>query len=184
MRSRLLLTAFALCTAVWGQGIVLCPDPAHTTVRFTLPSILHTVHGTFNYAGGDVHYDLATGKISGQIAVDAASGNSGDEARDRRMHRAILESRQYPEIVFKPDRLDGRVASDGVSQVQVHGMFTIHGAAHEITIPVEVRMAHGAPTVTARFSIPYVKWGMKNPSTLFLRVSDTVEIEAVAAALP
>jgi hypothetical protein len=32
-----------------------------------------------------------------------------------------------------------------------------------------------------QFSIPYVNWGLKNPSTLFLRVSDTVEIAIHAA---
>jgi len=30
------------------------------------------------------------------------------------------------------------------------------------------------------FTIPYAKWGMKNPSTLFLKVSDTVEIDLAA----
>ena len=27
------------------------------------------------------------------------------------------------------------------------------------------------------FAIPYVQWGMKNPSTLFLRVNDKVMID-------
>ena len=31
------------------------------------------------------------------------------------------------------------------------------------------------------FTVPYQKWGMKNPSTLFLRVSDTVEIDLVGS---
>jgi len=31
------------------------------------------------------------------------------------------------------------------------------------------------------FTVPYQKWGMKNPSTLFLKVSDTVEIDLSAA---
>jgi hypothetical protein len=29
--------------------------------------------------------------------------------------------------------------------------------------------------------MPYVKWGMKNPSTLLLRVSDQVEIDVHAS---
>jgi hypothetical protein len=30
---------------------------------------------------------------------------------------------------------------------------------------------------TADFDVPYVKWGLRNPSTLFLRVNDTVPIQ-------
>jgi hypothetical protein len=45
-------------------------------------------------------------------------------------------------------------------------------------------MNHGHASVTTTFSIPYVKWGMKNPSSFVLRVSDTVEIQAAAVALP
>jgi hypothetical protein len=32
-------------------------------------------------------------------------------------------------------------------------------------------------TATVHFTVPYAKWGMKNPSTLFLRVNDSVEID-------
>lgn len=100
------------------------------------------------------------------------------------MHKDVLESAKYPEIVFTPDRVDGTVAPQGASQIQVHGVFRIHGAAHEITLPVEVRMSKGQASVKTSFAILYVKWGMKNPSTLFLRVGDRVEIEAATGALP
>jgi hypothetical protein len=39
-----------------------------------------------------------------------------------------------------------------------------------------VDTAGGRYEASATFIIPYVKWGMKNPSTLFLRVNDKVEI--------
>jgi len=184
MRTRLLLTALWFAPLEWGQEIVLGPDPATATVRFTLPATLHTVHGQFKLARCSIRFDPATGKISGEVVVDAASGASGNESRDRRMHNEILESAKYPEIVFAPDRVDGAVASQGASQVQVHGIFRIHGAAHEITIPVQVRVTNGQASATAKFTIPYVKWGMKNPSTFLLRVSDKVEIEAAAGAVP
>ena len=184
MRAELLLTALAACAAAWGQEIVLNPDPAHTTVQFKLPATLHTVHGSFKLARGAVRFDPATGKISGEVVVDATSGASGDDSRDRRMHKEILESAKYPEIVFAPDRVDGAVAPQGASQIQVHGMFRIHGAAHEITIPVQVQMNNGQASAKTNFAIPYVKWGMKNPSTFLLHVSDKVEIEAATGALP
>ena len=57
----------------------------------------------------------------------------------------------------------------------------IHGDEHEITIPVQVEMSPGQWTATSHFTVPYVKWGMKNPSTLFLRVSESVDINVTAA---
>jgi polyisoprenoid-binding protein YceI len=69
------------------------------------------------------------------------------------------------------------VATAGKSLVKVHGMFRIHGVDREITVPAEVEMSSDHWTVTVHFTVPYEKWGMKNPSTLFLRVSDSVEIE-------
>jgi hypothetical protein len=60
-------------------------------------------------------------------------------------------------------------------------MFSIHGTDHEITVPAEVEMSSDHWTATVHFTVPYAKWGMKNPSTLFLRVNDSVEIDLVAA---
>jgi polyisoprenoid-binding protein YceI len=78
-----------------------------------------------------------------EIATDATSGESGNESRDRRMHREIPESAKYPEIVFRPDQVDGKLAPQGASQVKLHGRFEIHTAEHEITVPVDVQAANG-----------------------------------------
>jgi polyisoprenoid-binding protein YceI len=147
--------------------------------------VLHTVRGSFLLKRGNIRFDSATGKASGELVVDAASGESGNGARDRRMHKNVLESDRYPEIVFRPDRVEGKVAQQGASQVGLHGMFSIHGAEHELTLPVEVEAAGGQYTAAIVFAVPYVKWGMKNPSTFFLRVDDKVEIgiHTVASAV-
>ena len=159
-------------------------DPAETKVEFTLGDVLHTVHGTFALKRGTIRFDLATGQAAGEMVVDAASGASGSAARDRRMHKDILESARYPEIVFRPTRVEGRVAPQGTSQVQVHGTFTIHGADHEIVMPAEVEAAAGEYKLFVHFEVPYVKWGMKNPSTFILRVNDKVEIGIHTVARP
>ena len=155
-------------------------DPAQTAVKFTLGDVLHTVHGTFKLKQGDLQIE-ADGKVSGQIVVDATSGESGSGARDRKMHKEVLESSQYPEITFRPDRIKKPVAPSGKSSVMVHGVFNIHGADREITVPAQVERTSDHWAATVHFTIPYEKWGMKNPSTLFLRVSDTVEIDLLAA---
>ncbi len=151
-------------------------NPAQTKVEFTLGSLLHTVHGDFHLKRGTLSFDPQSGKASGELVVDATSGESGSPARDKRMHAAILESAKYPEIVFRPDRVDGNVAPVGKSVAQLHGVFAIHGVEHEILMPITVDAAAGEYTVVAVFEVPYVSWGMKNPSTLLLRVSDKVEI--------
>ncbi|HYM79503.1 MAG TPA: YceI family protein [Candidatus Dormibacteraeota bacterium] len=155
-------------------------DPAHTTVKFTLGDVLHTVHGDFKLKHGALQIE-PSGKISGEIVVDAASGDSGSGMRDRKMHKEVLESARYPEIAFRPDRIEGSVANSGKSSVMVHGMFSIHGANREITVPAQVERDGDHWTATVHFTIPYEKWGMKNPSNLFLRVNDSVEIDLVAA---
>jgi polyisoprenoid-binding protein YceI len=156
-------------------------DPSQTTVKFTLGDVLHTVHGTFRLKRGTLQLEPDSGKLSGEMVVDATSGESGSGMRDRKMHKEILESERFPEIGFRPDRIEGTVARQGKSAVKVHGMFSIHGVDREIMVPAEVEMSADHWSATVHFTIPYAKWGMKNPSTLFLRVNDYVEIDLVAA---
>jgi polyisoprenoid-binding protein YceI len=163
------------------QDLTLQFDPQHTTVNFTLGDVLHTVRGSFGLGHGSVNVGLASGKITGEIVIDGRSGATGNGMRDRKMHREVLESDRYPEIVFRPNHVDGRLLPRGKSSVSVHGIFSIHGADHELTVPAQVEMFPDRWTATLHFSIPYVKWGMKNPSTLFLRVNDSVDIEVNAA---
>jgi polyisoprenoid-binding protein YceI len=157
-------------------------DPARTEVNYKLSSTLHTVHGTFKLTRGEFTFDPATGKASGDLIVNAASGESGNGSRDKKMHESILESAKYPEIVFRPDRMEGKVEPAGRSDLKLHGMFNLHGSDHEITVPLAVVADGGAYTATATFEIPYVKWGLKNPSTFLLKVSDKVEITVKTVA--
>jgi len=156
-------------------------DPSKTTIAFTLGDVLHTVHGSFQLKSGDVEYKVATKAVSGNLIVDATSGQSGNHSRDHKMHKEILESVRYPVISFRPDRVDGNVASLGSSTIQVHGIFSIHGSDHELTMPVKVEVFPDHWTADSHFTVPYVKWGMKNPSTFVLRVSESVEIDVHAS---
>lgn len=156
-------------------------DPSKTSIQFTLDAALHTVHGSFQARKSELHLDPASGALSGEVVADARSGHTGNGMRDRKMHKDVLESEQYPEISFRPDRVTGTVAFQGKSSVRVHGTFRIHGADRQIEVPAEVEMSGSGWTANVHFTIPYAKWGMKNPSTLFLRVSDSVEIDLAAA---
>jgi polyisoprenoid-binding protein YceI len=171
-----LLIALGFCSAALAQNTTLQFDPTQTHIEWKLDTALHTVHGTFTLKRGMIHFDPVSGKADGELVIDAASAESGGGARDRRMHKEILESQRYPDIVFVPDRVEGKIDLDGTSRVQLHGQFTIHGASHEFVLPVEAKVAQGQLTATTSFGIPYIQWGMKNPGKLFLTVGDTVQL--------
>jgi len=170
----------AIAIRAQSQELTLQFSSSSTSINFTLGDILHTVHGSFRLKSGQVRYDSATATVHGSLLADATSGQSGNHIRDRRMHREILESARYPEIAFRPDRVEGKVASIGTSNVQVHGIFSIHGADHELTLPVRVQTFADHWIADTHFTVPYVKWGVKNPSTFLLRVSESVEIDVHA----
>jgi polyisoprenoid-binding protein YceI len=184
-RTRLVFTGLLALTApsFWGQAqvAILHFVPTQSTVNFTLGDVLHTVHGSFQVKSGEIHFTPVSNQISGEIIVDGTSGASGNGSRDKKMHREILESVVYPDIVFRPDRVEGAVALQGQSGVRLHGRLGIHGVEHEITVPVLVNLAPDRWSLTARFAVPYVKWGLKDPSTFLLRVDKTVDIEFHAA---
>jgi polyisoprenoid-binding protein YceI len=177
------LIAFLFCVPALcqSQQLRLQFDPSKTTIAFTLGDILHTVHGSFELKRGDVEYKIAAKSVSGNLIIDATSGQSGNHSRDRKMHKEILESARFPEINFHPDRVEGNVGTLGASNIQVHGIFSIHGIDHELTMPVKVEVFPDHWTADTHFTIPYVKWGIKNPSTFLLRVSESVEIEVHAS---
>ena len=158
------------------QNAVLELNPGQTRINFTLGDVLHTVHGEFKLKRGTINFDAGTGKASGSVVVDATSGDSGSHARDHKMHKDVLESAEYPEISFAPQQVQGQVPAQGDFKVRVLGTFTMHGSSHPLALVIEAHLAGSQLTADTNFTIPYVNWGLKNPSTLFLRVNDTVDI--------
>lgn len=184
--TRFLCAGFLLLTlasrrTVLAQEMTVELDPANTRIEFTLAATLHTVHGTFALKSGTIHFDPSSGSASGIVAVDAASGNSGNQGRDHKMHHEILESQRYPEVTFKPTKLSGKVALQGDSTVQFDGIFTLHGTGHPLTLTLLVHVEGNNLSARTQIVIPYIAWGLKNPSTFFLHVSDKVLVDITAA---
>lgn len=157
--------------------LVFTVDPAQCSVHWTLGSSLHTVHGTFALKRGGLRVDPATGKASGEIVVDAASGESGNDGRDKKMHKEVLESGKFGEIIFRPDSISGKLETQGDSRVQIHGIFGVHGSEHELTAPAQASLSGGHWTGSANFSVPFIEWGLKDPSTWLLKADHSVSLE-------
>jgi len=157
--------------------VALTLDPAQTKLHYMVDSTLHTVHGTFALKSGSLRFDPQTGKAEGAIVVDAATGQSGNSSRDARMHKEILETWKFAEATFRPTQVDGQVSITAASDFQVKGIITVHGSDHEILVPVHSEFAGSQWKGTAKFEIPYIQWGIKDPSNFLLHVKPVVNIE-------
>ena len=156
-------------------------DPSKTLIEFRLPGALHTTHGTFKLEHGTIKADLGTGEASGSIIVDARSGDSGIAARDSRMKDSVLEVQKYPEITFTPQQVTGRLGTDGQFQAKLQGVLTLHGSGHQIVMEVKGRLAGDSLIAASHFSVPYVEWGMEDPSVLLLTVAKQADIDIATA---
>jgi polyisoprenoid-binding protein YceI len=157
--------------------VTLNLDVAQSKLHWTLDSTLHTVHGTFNLKRGAVKFNPATGSASGEFIVYATSGESGNDGRDKKMHDEILESARYPEVIFRPAKIEGKVAVPGTSEVQLQGKFLLHGSEHDLTVPVHAELTGDHWKGTAKFSVPYIQWGLKSPNTFLLKAAPVVDVE-------
>jgi polyisoprenoid-binding protein YceI len=115
--------------------------------------------------------------MAGAITVDAASGESGNKSRDKKMTNAQMKAQTYPAVTFAPTKFTGQVKDSGDSTGQVEGSFTLLGQGHPITVPMNVHMEGDHFTATGTFVVPYVSWGMKDPSWLVLKVAKEVNIQ-------
>ena len=159
-----------------GKLAVLKLDPAKTTIAYSLEGWPHHTQGTFALKRGVIRLDPRSGKMDGIIIVDAASGNSGHYIRDERMKSSILEVNRFPEISFAPHQVVSHGNVDGEFPVSVRGTMLLHGTLHDLTVNALVRRDGSNVTIKGDFAIPFVKWGLEDPSILMFRVAKDVDI--------
>jgi polyisoprenoid-binding protein YceI len=188
LRSWIFLPCLILLLAVSAQAqhkpLQFNLNPGASTVNWTLNTNVHTVHGTFKLKSGTIEIDPATGNASGLIVVDATSGESGDSTRDSRMNKMVLESEKFPIITFRPAHVEGKVDVNAPGSITVSGVMNLHGQDHPLQITVALQPSNNAVTATTSFILPFVAWGLKDPSWMMFRTEKQVSIEVHAVAIP
>jgi polyisoprenoid-binding protein YceI len=159
---------------------VLTFDPEASQVGFALSATGEDVHGLFHLQSGEIAFDTQSGDASGEIIVQAFGAETGSKKRDKAMHNKVLESDQYPLIVFRPDHVEGELAPSGSSDIQLHGTMVLHGAEHEMTMPATVEIDGDHLTATTGFEVPFVEWGLHDPSFFVLKVAKLVNVKITA----
>ncbi len=172
---------FLFTSSLHAQEAVFELDPAQTHIEFTLSEPLRPVHGTFKVKSGTFRFNLATSAASGLVVLDVESEETGNPSFDRKIHKEVLESQKYPEAIFTPARVVGRLEAQGDSPLQLSGILNLHGKDHELNLAIMVAREGGRLTASTHTLIPYADWGLKNPSTLFLHLGNQVEIFIKAA---
>lgn len=176
-----LILAWGSLAPAAAEERVLVLDPAATEVAFDLPATGHDVHGLFTLHDGEIRFDPATGAASGEIRVDLGAGVTGNASRDKTMREEVLETGRFPLARFVARRLEGELRPQGASRVELRGILDLHGTEHEITLPAEVAIDGPRLIADLSFPIPFVDWGLEDPSILFLRVAKTVSVQIHAA---
>ena len=167
----------ALASAAFAQHQTFTINPDASQVAFSLAGTGHHVQGTFHVQKGTIDFDPNAQKISGLVIVSAGSGNSGETGRDKNMNSSVLDTAHFAEVTFAPSSFQGTLAPTGDSTIQVSGVFTLHGTPHDITVPMQIHNDGANLTAKGKFTVPYVKWGLKDPSIFVLKVAKDVDID-------
>ena len=169
--------SLALAPLVFAQHQTFTVNPDASKVAFALGGNTHHVDGTFHVQSGSIDYDRSAQTISGSVIVAAGSGNSGDQGRDKKMNSDVLDVAHFADVSFVPKSYQGTIPASGDFTIQVTGVFTLHGTPHDLTAPMQIHIEGTALTAKTHFTVPYVQWGLKDPSIFILKVAKVVDID-------
>ena len=169
--------AVLLAPAAFAQHQTFAVNPDASQVKITLNTTHEVVKGTFHIQSGSIDFDRSASKMSGSVVVLAGSGKTGNDSRDKKMKKDILKVDQYTTVSFTPRTYTGTIALSGDSTIQVSGVFTLLDHPHNLTIPIQIHMDESKATARAKFILPYVQWGLENPSFMFWKAENDVAID-------
>lgn len=176
-RSLILILPLSIASISSAQQQTFTANPSASSVAFALSGTGHEVKGTFHVQSGTIQFDRSATKMSGLIVVSAISGESGDKGRDKKMQSEVLDVPHFADVTFAPQSYQGTIAPSGDSNIQVMGTFTLHGTPHDLTVPMQVHIEGSSLTAKGKFVVPYVQWGLKDPSIFILKVAKEVQID-------
>jgi polyisoprenoid-binding protein YceI len=166
-------------------------DTSHSNVTFTIRHMMSKVRGQMKVKEGwiEAENDQATAKVD--VTLDAASINTGVEARDNHLRSADghFDVQNYPVATFKSKRVEGKDASN----FKLIGDLTLHGITKEVTLNAEFggegkdpwgnrRVAFSAETKLNRKDFN-LTWNQALEAGGFL-LGDDVKVEIEVQAIP
>lgn len=173
----LFTVAFLVSPAALAQQQTFVANSQASEIKITLNTTHELVNGTFHIQSGSIEFDRSSPEMTGSVVVLAGSGKTGNGSRDKKMDKDILKVEQYATVSFSPKSYAGTIAPSGDSTIRITGIFTLLGKPHEITVPTLIHIEGTTAVAKAHFVIPYVQWGLRNPSFLIWKADNDVGID-------
>ena len=172
-----LALAVTLGPAALAQRQIFTVNPDSSDVKMKLNTTHEVVNGTFHVQSGSINFDRTASNISGTVTVAASSGKTGNDSRDKKMNKDILKVDQFATVSFAPKAYNGTIAASGDSTIQVSGVFTLLGTAHDLAIPMQIHIDGSKATAKGQFIVPYAQWGLRDPSFMIWKADNDVAID-------
>jgi len=168
-------------------------------IQFISDAPLETITGVSSHVTGSLSVDPAhIGATRGNVAVHVASIRTGVDLRDEHLRSDNwLDAQRNPESTFEITSVEGAssLTPNHVTQVRIHGHFSIHGVTHDIVanarvrlIPLtdELRAAHIDGDVIraqASFQVQLTDYGVSVPLPVRLKVSNEIRVNVTIRAI-
>ena len=195
MAASFVFVAAALCTggASAEAHKLIVDHSGGSSIQFVSDAPLEKFSGKTTKLSGEVSFDPAAlehGK--GQIKAEAGSIKTNLALRDEHLAgEGWLDAKKYPEARFVVTKIEGAKAlkPNELTEVTVHGKFTLHGVTKDVVAPSKVRFSAGAKPslrIQSTFTVHLEDYKISIPKLVSLKVSPdivvNVDIKAIAGA--
>jgi len=125
--------------------------------------------------------NAATGEF--QFSVLVKSFEFKKAYMQEKFNNQILETDQFPKAEFKgsiENPYSVNYQKDGIYQVQVKGLMTLHGVTRDISVKGTLSVSKGLITASSTFNISIDNYNISNPGIGDGNISITVECQLEA----
>ena len=154
--------------------------PEKSKISFELPTTFHLVHGTIGSWSGSAEADpKEPGVLRARLAFRADSLQTGNPRRDAVLRDRVLESSQFPEILFEGERYKGNLSGFGPGATittELAGSVVIHGVTRPLQASVQCAVLNDHILIAGAVPIHWKQYGLRNMSTLFNRIQDPLTV--------
>ena len=177
-KSLFLALPLSFAPAAIAQHQTFTVNPDASKVAFSLGGNAHHVDGTFHVQSGSIDFDrtranhLRLGGCRGRQRQQRRSG-PGQEDELRRSRRGAL----CRNLLCAQELSGNRCGQRAIPPSKSAAYSPLHGTPHDLTVPMQIHIDGTTLTAKTHFTIPYVKWGLKDPSIFILKVAKEVDID-------